>query len=206
MSRRAAYRVWQLTCPGEAQEVGRVRRWTRDVLCGYPCADEAELIASELSTNAITHTLSGQEYGLFTVMLTWTPGIVVMAVTDNGGATGIPCARQANDDATTGRGLALVEAFSHGMDIISTSTGRTVRVVLHYDEKEPAHQRQRLPQHPRGALQPTGQMGDHVGLDPAREARVAAMVEEARPVWESTGNADALQQYLKDHNCMEEPS
>ena len=139
MSRRAAYRVWHLTCPGEAREVGRVRRWTRDVLRGYPCADEAELIASELSTNAITHTLSGQEHGLFTVMLIWTPGIFVMAVSDSG-ATGIPCARQADDEATNGRGLALVQALSHGMNVISTSTGRTVRVVLRYDATEPAHQ------------------------------------------------------------------
>lgn len=27
------------------------------------------------------------------------------------------------------------------------------------------------------------------------------MVEEARPIWESTSDTDALQQYLKDHNC-----
>ncbi|GAA1923520.1 hypothetical protein GCM10009753_65880 [Streptantibioticus ferralitis] len=43
--------------------------------------------------------------------------------------------------------------------------------------------------------------GGHVALGPAREARIAEMVEAARPVWETTGDRDALQQYLKDHGC-----
>ncbi|MFF4653150.1 ATP-binding protein [Streptomyces sp. NPDC001380] len=140
MSRREAYRVWHLTCPGEAQEVGRVRRWIRDVCRGYPCADEAELIASELSTNAITHTHSGRPGGLFTVMLTWTPGLFVMAVSDNGGALGIPHARQAGNSSTSGRGLALVEALSSRMDVLSHMNGRTVRVALRYDETTRTHE------------------------------------------------------------------
>ncbi|MGA5701715.1 ATP-binding protein [Peterkaempfera bronchialis] len=141
MSRRVAYRVWQLTCPGEAQEIGRTRRWTRDILRDYPCADEAELIASELATNAITHTQSGRPHGLFTVMLTWAPGIVVMAVSDSG-SIHIPHVRQTDDDATTGRGLALVRALSHSMDIIKTPTGRAIRVALHYDDKQTERQLQ----------------------------------------------------------------
>jgi hypothetical protein len=40
-----------------------------------------------------------------------------------------------------------------------------------------------------------------MALGPAQEARIAAMINEARPVWASTGDPDALQQYLKDHGC-----
>jgi hypothetical protein len=40
-----------------------------------------------------------------------------------------------------------------------------------------------------------------VSFDAERSARIAAMQETARPVWESTGDTDALQQVLKDNGC-----
>jgi hypothetical protein len=40
-----------------------------------------------------------------------------------------------------------------------------------------------------------------VGFDAERSARIAAMQETARPVWEATGDTDALQQFLKDNGC-----
>ncbi|WP_326665554.1 hypothetical protein [Streptomyces canus] len=40
-----------------------------------------------------------------------------------------------------------------------------------------------------------------MGLDAERSARIAAMQEAARPVWEATGDTDALQQFLKDNGC-----
>jgi hypothetical protein len=40
-----------------------------------------------------------------------------------------------------------------------------------------------------------------VSIGPERSARVAAMSESARPAWEATRDADALQQWLKDHDC-----
>ncbi|MEV6183724.1 ATP-binding protein, partial [Streptomyces sp. NPDC052015] len=58
-------RVWGLSCPGFPEEVSRARRWTRDVLRGSPFAEDAELIVSELSANAILHTASGLESGSF---------------------------------------------------------------------------------------------------------------------------------------------
>ncbi|MFE2263363.1 hypothetical protein [Streptomyces griseosporeus] len=38
-------------------------------------------------------------------------------------------------------------------------------------------------------------------FDDKRSARIAAMEEAARPVWEATGDTDALQQFLKDRGC-----
>jgi hypothetical protein len=46
--------------PGFPEEVSRARRWTRDILAGSPLAEDAELIVSELSANAVLHTASGQ--------------------------------------------------------------------------------------------------------------------------------------------------
>ncbi|MFG1668766.1 hypothetical protein [Streptomyces sp. Y7] len=42
---------------------------------------------------------------------------------------------------------------------------------------------------------------DPVGFDAERSARIAAMQETARPVWEATGDTDALQRFLKDNGC-----
>src|SRR5579884_4013538 len=62
MSRRG---VWYLTCRNSPEEIGRARRWTRDMLQGQPIADDAELIVSELSTNALLHSASGCQQGTF---------------------------------------------------------------------------------------------------------------------------------------------
>ncbi|MFI7499514.1 hypothetical protein ACIBVL_13560 [Streptomyces sp. NPDC049687] len=40
-----------------------------------------------------------------------------------------------------------------------------------------------------------------MSFDAERSARIAAMQETARPVWEATGDSDALQQFLKDNGC-----
>lgn len=40
-----------------------------------------------------------------------------------------------------------------------------------------------------------------MGFDAARTARIAAMQETAQPVWETSGDTDALQQFLKDNGC-----
>lgn len=40
-----------------------------------------------------------------------------------------------------------------------------------------------------------------MSFDAERSARIAAMRETARPVWEATGDTDVLQQFLKDNGC-----
>lgn len=40
-----------------------------------------------------------------------------------------------------------------------------------------------------------------MSFDAERSARIAAMQETARPVWEATSDTDALQQFLKDNGC-----
>ncbi|MFG3551840.1 hypothetical protein [Streptomyces sp. NPDC047725] len=40
-----------------------------------------------------------------------------------------------------------------------------------------------------------------MGFGAERSARIAAMEETARPLWQATGDRDALQQFLKDNGC-----
>jgi anti-sigma regulatory factor (Ser/Thr protein kinase) len=53
--------------PGTVDQVRQVRADLAPVVDGCPVADDLILIASELCTNAIVHTRSGQPDGTFTV-------------------------------------------------------------------------------------------------------------------------------------------
>ncbi|GAA2240364.1 hypothetical protein GCM10010145_02530 [Streptomyces ruber] len=108
-------RVWGLTCPGFPEEVSRARRWTRDILRDSPLVEEAELIVSELTANAILHTASGQDAGSFHLALEVSPQAIALSVTDAGGTDTAPKAEHQDhdQDAEHGRGLCLVNALAH---------------------------------------------------------------------------------------------
>jgi hypothetical protein len=40
-----------------------------------------------------------------------------------------------------------------------------------------------------------------VSIAPERSARIATLLESARPVWEATPDTDSLQLWLKDNDC-----
>nr|WP_294013398.1 ATP-binding protein [Streptomyces sp.] len=83
--------------PGEGPQ------WTRDILRGSPLAEDAELIVSELSANAILHTASGQESGSFHLALAVSPQVIALSVTDDGGADTAP--NRTPSGASGARGL-----------------------------------------------------------------------------------------------------
>src|SRR5436190_11383613 len=101
-------RIWELTCPGLLEEVGRARRWTRDILNDSPHADDAALIVSELGANALLHSSSGSGFGALHVTLICSPQTVTVTVTDSGGRGTTPHAERPGEDETHGRGLCLV--------------------------------------------------------------------------------------------------
>lgn len=123
-------RVWGLTCPGFPEEVSRARRWTRDILRGSPLAEDAELIVSELSANAILHTASGLESGRFRLVLAVSPQVIVLSVTDDGGAATAPKVEDQDQDAEHGRGLGLVSALAHRVIVHRSEAGHTVTAEL----------------------------------------------------------------------------
>ncbi|UJA08797.1 ATP-binding protein [Streptomyces collinus] len=128
-------RVWGLSCPGFPEEVSRARRWTRDILRGSPLADDAELIVSELSANAILHTASGREYGSFHLAVAVSAQVVAVSVTDDGGTGTAPKAEHQDQDAEHGRGLGMVSVIAHRVVVHDSDQGHTVTAELYADAR-----------------------------------------------------------------------
>ncbi|MGK5446444.1 ATP-binding protein [Streptomyces radiopugnans] len=119
-------RVWELSCPRLPAEVGRARRWTRDILHDSPCADDAALIVTELGANAVTHTTGPA----FRVTITRAAEAVTLTVTGAGTTTTHPQITYPHQDATHGRGLAIVTHLATALDIRRTADGHTVTARL----------------------------------------------------------------------------
>jgi anti-sigma regulatory factor (Ser/Thr protein kinase) len=132
-------RVWGLTCPGSKQEIGRARRWIRDVLHDCPRVEDAVLIVSELGTNAITHTASGETGGSFDVAVARSDSAIVIVVCDQGRSSAEPCVRQASEGATNGRGLATVAALATDIRVRGDEHGRRVIAELDMGQPSSAH-------------------------------------------------------------------
>ncbi|MFG3661494.1 ATP-binding protein [Streptomyces sp. NPDC047706] len=130
-------RAWGLTCPGFPEEVSRARRWTRDILRGSPLAEDAELIVSELSANAILHTASGQQTGSFHLALAVSPQVVALSVTDEGDTGTAPKVEHQDEQAEHGRGLGMVSALAHRVVVHDSHGGYTVTAEL-FTEAGPA--------------------------------------------------------------------
>jgi anti-sigma regulatory factor (Ser/Thr protein kinase) len=80
---------------------------------GYPCGDDAVLLAGELFGNSVRHSRSGLAGGTVTVAVAAGNGLVRVEVADRGGP-GVPRLRPAGADAEGGRGLGLVAALAAG--------------------------------------------------------------------------------------------
>ncbi|MEU6553086.1 ATP-binding protein [Streptomyces sp. NPDC046915] len=135
----SSVRVWGLTCPGFPEEVSRARRWTRDILRGSPLAEDAELIVSELSANAILHTASGLESGRFHLALAVSPRVIALSVTDDGGTETAPKVEDQADDAEHGRGLGMVSVIAHRVVVHDSDGGHTVTAELFTDTRRGEH-------------------------------------------------------------------
>ena len=79
---------WRRVLPGEERQLGVLRRWLELLLPECPARGDVAYVATELGTNAVRHTASGQG-GWFAVEITWHRLAVRVAVAD-GGAPGDP--------------------------------------------------------------------------------------------------------------------
>lgn len=121
---------WRRTFPGHERQLGVLRRWLASLLPECAARDDVACVATELSTNALRHTASGQ-HG-FTVEITWYSRVVRIAVED-GGATEGP--RVIDDPAGEhGRGLLLVKGMSARMGVCGDHRGRLVWADIPWDE------------------------------------------------------------------------
>jgi len=114
-----------ITFPGLPAIVPSARRFVRGILAETPRADDLELIAAELASNAIRHTPAGQDGGQFTVTVRSGPGWARVEVADPGTGQWYPIA-PAEDDDEYGRGLAIVTALADKLGHDIGAQGQTV--------------------------------------------------------------------------------
>ncbi|MEU5094838.1 ATP-binding protein [Streptomyces sp. NPDC020996] len=127
------------TFPGDPQALRAVRNWIHTTLNGHPRTDDAALIVTELGTNALTHTASGDGAGAFHVTLTVSELSTTIAVTDAGQTKTAPEIQHAPLSATHGRGLAMVAALADSLTVQGDDSGRTITAELHADGHRGAH-------------------------------------------------------------------
>ncbi|MEG8281167.1 ATP-binding protein [Streptomyces sp. AHA2] len=106
----------QLEIRPDPAEVGRARRWARSRLAGSgiqadePLAETLILLVSELVTNAVVHTGRPALLRLSLPPVATDESTVRLEVADRSGRAPVP--RCAGDEATGGRGLALVDGLA----------------------------------------------------------------------------------------------
>jgi anti-sigma regulatory factor (Ser/Thr protein kinase) len=114
-----------VTFPGLPAIVPSVRKFVRGILADSLCAEDMEVVAAELASNAIRHSPAGQGGGEFTVTVRTGPGWARIEVSDAG--TGEWNAPQGADvDAEYGRGLAIVAALTDKFGHDIAASGQTV--------------------------------------------------------------------------------
>ena len=122
--------LWARAFPGTPGQVGEARRFVAHLLAGSPFYDDAVVVLSELFTNAVLHTTSGQPGGLVIVQVTrWRHGVRI-AVTDQGSSAEPVIRDPAGMPAESGHGLYLAAHLAQHLDWHDDASGRTVAAVL----------------------------------------------------------------------------
>lgn len=121
---------------GVPGSVGLARAWTRRELRGMGVEEqavtEATYVVSELASNAIRHSRSGDVGGSFIVDLTVRPTQVTIVVTDQGTTANTLPAWNIKPDplAEHGRGLLLIASLVEDYTTIAEADRCTVRTQL----------------------------------------------------------------------------
>ncbi|MFD1120808.1 ATP-binding protein, partial [Sphaerisporangium aureirubrum] len=116
---------WHQTFPGKTDQVRAARLFVQAHLPHHP---DADLIASELATNAVEHTRTGQPGGIFTATVKHHPdGTAYIEIADQGGPTAFGTRTPTREG---GRGLHLVTALTTTWGVNGDAAGRIVWVQL----------------------------------------------------------------------------
>ena len=140
---------WRRVFPGEGRQLGVLRQWLASLLPDGPARDDLVLVATELASNAICHTGSGQG-GWFAVEVTMCRSAVRIGVADGGGA-GRPRVIE-EPAAERGRGLLLVRALSLRTGEHPAGAGRLVWADIRWDAAAPAAAQSVPPAPPRPSV------------------------------------------------------
>ncbi|MDP9073058.1 MAG: ATP-binding protein [Actinomycetota bacterium] len=112
----------RLVLAPEARSISQARHWVAARIDGAS-AEVAELLVSELVTNAVLHTGTEIE-----VALASSPAGVRVEVADRSPVR--PSPKQYSADAGTGRGLLLVETLATSWGVVPSATGKVVWFTL----------------------------------------------------------------------------
>jgi anti-sigma regulatory factor (Ser/Thr protein kinase) len=114
--------------PGRPESVSAAREIARQVLGdGNPATETAMLLVSELVTNSVMHSRSGEPGGSVTIALCEGPAGILIQVCDDGGSSEPRVAAIAAGDAGDaehGYGLLLVDVLADRWGTISSPDGR----------------------------------------------------------------------------------
>jgi anti-sigma regulatory factor (Ser/Thr protein kinase) len=110
--------------PGRPDQIGHARDFTRRILGPCPVLDEAVLLVSELATNALEHTATGND-GQFDVTIYSGDSSLLIAVSD-GGSGQTPSPRAYDELSEDGRGLGMVELIADRWGHCGDEHGRTI--------------------------------------------------------------------------------
>jgi two-component sensor histidine kinase len=110
--------------PGRADQIAHARDFTRRALGACPVLDEAVLLVSELTTNALQHTATGGA-GSFQLTICQGGAALLIVVKDDG-SDKIPVPSSGDALAEGGRGLDLVEQIASRWGHCSSQHGRTI--------------------------------------------------------------------------------
>jgi len=119
---------------GRPDQVRAARRFVAHLLPGGAAVAVAQLLVSEAVTNALLHTASGHEGGVFKVVCSVHPSLLRVAVRD-GGAPIAPRRRVHGLESVTGRGLELFDALAARWGVEGGPAGRTVWFELRLDQE-----------------------------------------------------------------------
>ena len=120
--------------PGSYEQVRQVRLFVARVLDGCPVVDEAVLLSSELATNAIAHTASGQG-GKFIVNVYRGDTRLMVTVRDDGSDRG-PAVQPRGEVGESGYGLGLVELMADGWGHCGGPRSRVVWFTLEWKQNQ----------------------------------------------------------------------
>jgi two-component sensor histidine kinase len=120
---------------GRPDQIARARDFTKRVLGPCPVLDDAILLVSELATNAVGHTATGNE-GSFHVTIYQGESSLLIAIKDDGSGNVPVPARPADSLTETGRGLELVELIADRWGHCGDEQGRTVWFELPWKRPE----------------------------------------------------------------------
>jgi anti-sigma regulatory factor (Ser/Thr protein kinase) len=111
--------------PGTPQSVSAARQMARQVLGDeHPATQTTMLLVSELVTNSVMHSRSGEPGGSVTIALCSGPAGILIQVSDDGGPSE-PCVSAISaDGAEHGYGLLLVDLLAERWGTISSPDGR----------------------------------------------------------------------------------